>query len=199
MEKKEFYNYYVYEDGRVYSLYWNKFLKGQITRLGYKIYILYVEGEPKPFLAHRLVAMLWLNNPDNLEVVNHIDGNKLNNHYSNLEWCSHAHNNKHARDTGLNNVSLSNSKRWENEEFRIKTSTSISKARIEKGTAKGRNNPRFRYVITKDDKEVSRQEVAKITGLSQSRVDALIKKASQGTIHKLFEEHNIRVKDTKEG
>lgn len=199
MKKKEFYNYYVYEDGRVYSLYCNRFLKGQITKLGYKICVLYVEGEPKPILAHRLVATLWLDNSDNFGVVNHIDGNKLNNHYSNLEWCTLAHNNKHARDTGLNNIRLSNSKRWENVEFRTKTSASIAKTRIERGTAKGRNNPRFRYIVTKDGEEVSRQKVVEITGLSQSRVDTLIRKASQGVVHKLFEEHNIRVKDTKEG
>lgn len=37
--------------------------------------------------VHRLVAMAYLENPNNYEIVNHKDGNKHNNYYQNLEWC----------------------------------------------------------------------------------------------------------------
>lgn len=51
--------------------------------------------------VHRLVAYLYCENPNNYNVVNHKDGNKLNNHYTNLEWCTAEHNEKHSLDTGL--------------------------------------------------------------------------------------------------
>lgn len=54
-------------------------------------------------MVHRLVALAWLECPAGYEDmdVNHKDGNKQNNHYSNLEWVTHAKNMKHAIDTGL--------------------------------------------------------------------------------------------------
>ena len=58
-------------------------------------------GKPKNCRVNRLVAQHFLPNPDNLPEVNHIDGNKENNHVSNLEWCTRSHNVKHSFDTGL--------------------------------------------------------------------------------------------------
>ena len=51
--------------------------------------------------VHRIVAGMFLENPDNLPVVNHIDGNKSNNHVDNLEWIDHEGNMQHAWKTGL--------------------------------------------------------------------------------------------------
>ena len=53
-------------------------------------------------LIHRLVASEFVDNPFNYTEVNHKDGNKANNHYSNLEWCTRSQNVKHAYDTNLN-------------------------------------------------------------------------------------------------
>ncbi len=46
----------------------------------------------KDVFAHRLVAMAYIPNPNNYPIVNHIDCNPKNNHYSNLEWCTYKHN-----------------------------------------------------------------------------------------------------------
>ena len=54
--------------------------------------------------VHRLLALAWLRNKDfiNRPIINHIDGNKINNSLKNLEWCSFSENSLHALDTGLN-------------------------------------------------------------------------------------------------
>lgn len=48
------------------------------------------------FFVHRLVASAFIPNPNNLPQVNHIDGNKQNNHYTNLEWCDQSYNVLHS-------------------------------------------------------------------------------------------------------
>lgn len=53
--------------------------------------------------VHRLLALAFIPNPDNLETVNHKDGNKLNNSLDNLEWVSRKDNLLHAMDNNLHN------------------------------------------------------------------------------------------------
>ncbi len=55
----------------------------------------------KTYMVHRLVAKAFLAKPQGKDFINHKDGNKLNNHVSNLEWCTIKENNEHARNTGL--------------------------------------------------------------------------------------------------
>lgn len=51
--------------------------------------------------VHRAVAETFLNNQQNLPVINHKDGNKLNNNVDNLEFCTYLHNTQHAIENGL--------------------------------------------------------------------------------------------------
>lgn len=58
-------------------------------------------GHAKNGLIHRLVAIAFLDNPKNKREVNHKDGNKLNNHVDNLEWCTRKENCAHSSQSGL--------------------------------------------------------------------------------------------------
>lgn len=49
----------------------------------------------KKATIHKLVAIAFLNNPNEYTEVNHIDGDKLNNNSENLEWCSRQYNQQH--------------------------------------------------------------------------------------------------------
>lgn len=59
---------------------------------GYKIVNLWKDGKSKIKYVHRLVALAFIPNPDNLPEINHKDENKENNCVSNLEWCSNRYN-----------------------------------------------------------------------------------------------------------
>ena len=93
-------NYWINESGQLLNKKTNKYLKGSISG-GYRFYDLRIKTKRKVLAAHRLVAEYFLDNPDNLPVVNHKDGNKLNNNVNNLEWVSISQNNQHAYDIGL--------------------------------------------------------------------------------------------------
>lgn len=94
-------NYFIYDNGDVVNSITGKLLDGSISEGGYKYYRLSKDGIKHMFYCHRLVAEHFLNNPNNLPVVNHKDGNKLNNDVSNLEWVSYSDNILHAHQTGL--------------------------------------------------------------------------------------------------
>jgi hypothetical protein len=55
----------------------------------------------KSYSVHRLVAMAWIENPNESPQVNHKDGNKQNNHADNLEWVTNLENLRHGHELGL--------------------------------------------------------------------------------------------------
>lgn len=92
---KNYENYLIDENGNVYNSITKKELKGSVGENGYRYYRLSKNNKKKMFYAHRLVAETFLENLENLPVVNHIDGNKLNNNVNNLEWTTYSENTFH--------------------------------------------------------------------------------------------------------
>lgn len=76
-------------------------VKPYVNNKGYLCVNLYKQSKVYKLQMHRLLAISFLSNPKGLPVVNHIDGNPLNNDLGNLEWCTQSYNIKHAWDTGL--------------------------------------------------------------------------------------------------
>lgn len=102
---KQFGNYLVYQDGRVYSINRNIFLKPTYDEKGYLRIGLSNNGVSKTYKLHRLVAEMFIPKIEGKTQVNHINGIKDDNRVENLEWCNNAENQKHAWDNGLNTSS----------------------------------------------------------------------------------------------
>ena len=89
---KDFYNYQVSNYGQVRNSKTGRLLKLQLNEKGYLRVALRIDGKTKWYRVSRLVASLFIPNPDNLPEVNHKDENKLNNRADNLEWCNRIYN-----------------------------------------------------------------------------------------------------------
>lgn len=96
MKEIEFNGYTIREDGTITNK--DGSVKTPYGK-GYDAVKLYYNGRYNQHYVHRLVAEAFIDGRD--ETVNHKDGNKQNNHVSNLEWMSYSDNNKHARENGL--------------------------------------------------------------------------------------------------
>ena len=119
------------------------------TRNGY--YELNLGGRSgEKWLLHRLVATAWKENPNNLETVNHIDGNKGNNSIENLEWCERKNNIKDGFEKGLydkNKLHLAYNS-WKNGHTVVSPET---KSRIKYDYANGLNTTELseKYEVSK--------------------------------------------------
>lgn len=81
------------EEGQIWSYKSNKFLKGTPNKAGYITVSFIKDKKRKTYYVHRLIAETFLDNPEGLPQVNHIDGCRANNAKSNLEWCDAVYNN----------------------------------------------------------------------------------------------------------
>ena len=86
---EEYDMYIITRNGKVFSKHIKNYIKGSISNNGYAMVVLNKKGvKPKGFLVHRLVATVYLDNCCHHPIVNHKNGNKLDNRIENLEWVS---------------------------------------------------------------------------------------------------------------
>jgi hypothetical protein len=93
---KGFPDYFITQSGKVYSSFRNKYLSPGNNGIGYLFVRLRKDGKFYTKYLHRLVAENYIDNPNNLPQVNHIDCDKANCNISNLEWVTEKQNMQHA-------------------------------------------------------------------------------------------------------
>ena len=90
-------NYQVSWFGRVLNTKTGRILKPGTSGPGYRYVILSKNGKPKIHYVHQLVAREWVPNPEEKRCVDHIDGDRTNNHHGNLRYATHSENSRNQK------------------------------------------------------------------------------------------------------
>lgn len=93
-------HYSIHDDGAVFNNKTQRFIRPQSNGRYYKV-TLSINGKEHQYLVHRLVANAFIPNPENKPEVNHINGDRLDNRASNLEWVTAKENQIHSVKTNL--------------------------------------------------------------------------------------------------
>lgn len=96
-----FERYSVSECGDVYDAERKRNICQWVDNVGYLQCVLYKDKKKHHKRVHRLIADAFIENKNNLPQVNHINGNKKDNNYKNLEWVTNSYNTKHGYDNNL--------------------------------------------------------------------------------------------------
>jgi hypothetical protein len=145
--------YFIDKEGSIYSEKSHKFLKPNEIKGGYHQVCLMINGKGCRYLVHRLVALVYIKNPNNLPHVNHIDNNRSNNSVTNLEWVTVQQNSNH--------------KLLHNRQHRAQGILS-GMAKLTEYIIK---SIRFQY-----ENGVSRSELSKMYKISYTQVDNIVKR-----------------------
>lgn len=138
---KEYEGYAVHEDGTVYSSKYGYTRKlKQAEHKGYRRVTLSKNNKRRIFPVHRLVAEAFIENPDAKPFVNHKDGNRRNNHYSNLEWCTAKENQAHSREVLGNTHRGERNPNWGNRMSKFYPSQELRNRLIELGVPRHKHD-----------------------------------------------------------
>jgi len=108
MEVKEFPNYIIYDDGRLFNKKTKNWLKGGVNSEGYVCLDLFHNGKRYGKKFHRLLAEHFIENPDNLKEVDHINRIRNDNRLINLRWVDHSENNQNTSASKNNKLGIKN-------------------------------------------------------------------------------------------
>lgn len=97
---KGFEHYLIDVNGVIYNSKFKRYIKVKLEKSGYLRVQLHNKCN-KNFYLHRLIAETFIENPNNLKSINHINGIKTDNRIENLEWCTPSENLLHAYSNGL--------------------------------------------------------------------------------------------------
>ena len=116
MEIQGYPNYLIYDDGLVFSEKSNKFLKSHKNKdTGYYLVDLCKNNKKKTFTTHRLVGLHYLDKIEGKDFIDHVDGDKTNNHVNNLRWTTQRENlNNYQKIRKNNTLGFKNISRFRN-------------------------------------------------------------------------------------
>ncbi|WP_436945636.1 NUMOD4 domain-containing protein [Staphylococcus xylosus] len=103
--------YEISNSGRVWTCRSKRIMKPGVDNYGYR-YVHLCDGKSKSYKVHRLVALHFIPLVEGKEIVNHIDENRKNNCFSNLEWCTYKHNANHGTKNTRMVKSRETSPKW---------------------------------------------------------------------------------------
>lgn len=110
--------YEVSNKGQIWSTKREKLISTYITNMGYERLYLHRNGEKERYTVHRLMMITFYPQPTyDKMIINHKDGNPLNNTLTNLEWCTYSQNTRHAIQSGLITYKLDSTKAEEIREY----------------------------------------------------------------------------------